>query len=35
MNDKGEIIVDSAMKTNIPGVFAAGDSITKRFHSRG
>ncbi len=31
MNDRGEIIVDSSMKTNIPGVYAAGDSITKRF----
>jgi thioredoxin reductase (NADPH) len=31
MNDRGEIVVDSQMRTNIPGVFAAGDSITKRF----
>jgi len=31
LNERGEIVVDSAMKTNIPGVFAAGDSIVKRF----
>lgn len=31
LNERGEIIVDSAMKTNIKGVFAAGDSITKRY----
>lgn len=31
LNERGEIIVDSAMKTNIQGVFAAGDSITKRY----
>lgn len=31
LNDRGEIIVDNSMHTNIPGVFAAGDSITKRY----
>lgn len=31
MNERGEIVVDQQMRTNIPGVFAAGDSITKRF----
>lgn len=31
LNQKGEIIVGNDMSTNIPGVFAAGDSITKRF----
>lgn len=31
LNERGEIVVDSAMRTNIPGVFAAGDSIVKRF----
>jgi len=31
MNERGEILVDPLMKTSIPGVFAAGDSITKRF----
>ncbi len=31
LNERGEIVVDSTMKTNIPGVFAAGDSITKRY----
>jgi thioredoxin reductase (NADPH) len=31
MNERGEIVVDPLMKTSIPGVFAAGDSITKRF----
>lgn len=31
LNERGEIVVDGAMKTAIPGVFAAGDSIAKRF----
>lgn len=31
MNDRGEIVVDPSMRTNIPGVFAAGDSILKRY----
>jgi thioredoxin reductase (NADPH) len=31
LNERGEIVVDSSMKTAIPGVFAAGDSIAKRF----
>jgi len=30
-NERGEILADAEMKTNIPGVFAAGDSIQKRF----
>ncbi|MEW6004481.1 MAG: thioredoxin-disulfide reductase [Stygiobacter sp.] len=31
LNDWEEIIVDKNMATNLPGVFAAGDSIAKRF----
>ena len=31
MNERGEILVDPLMKTPMSGVFAAGDSITKRF----
>lgn len=31
MNERNEIIVDSAMKTNINGIFAAGDCINKRY----
>ncbi|MGK9475720.1 thioredoxin-disulfide reductase [Melioribacter sp. OK-6-Me] len=31
LNDYGEIVVDKNMSTNIKGVFAAGDSIAKRF----
>jgi thioredoxin reductase (NADPH) len=31
LNQRGEIIVGNDMSTNIPGVYAAGDSITKRF----
>ncbi|MFZ5939895.1 MAG: NAD(P)/FAD-dependent oxidoreductase [Bacteroidota bacterium] len=31
MNERNEIVVDSDMKTNIPGVFAAGDCINKRY----
>ena len=31
MNEREEFIVDVAMRTNIPGVFAAGDCIAKRY----
>jgi thioredoxin reductase (NADPH) len=31
LNNRDEIIVDLDMKTNIPGVFAAGDSIAKKY----
>jgi thioredoxin reductase (NADPH) len=31
INERGEFVVDQAMKTNIPGVFAAGDCIAKRY----
>lgn len=31
MNDRSEIVVDEAMKTNLPGVFAAGDCVAKRY----
>lgn len=31
LNERNEIITDSEMRTNIPGVFAAGDSIVKKF----
>lgn len=31
MNERNEMVVDSDMKTNIPGVFAAGDCINKRY----
>ncbi len=31
LNDRNEIIVDAGMKTNIPGVFAAGDCTAKKF----
>lgn len=31
LNDYNEIIVDSNMNTKIPGVFAAGDSIAKKY----
>jgi thioredoxin reductase (NADPH) len=31
LNDRGEIIVGTEMQTNVPGVFAAGDSIVKRY----
>jgi thioredoxin reductase (NADPH) len=31
LNDKNEIVVDADMKTNIPGVFAAGDCIAKKY----
>ncbi|MCF8226283.1 MAG: thioredoxin-disulfide reductase [Bacteroidales bacterium] len=31
LNDRNEIVVDSDMKTTIPGVFAAGDCIAKKY----
>ena len=31
LNERNEIVVDRDMKTNVPGVFAAGDSINKRY----
>lgn len=31
LNEKNEILVDSLMKTNVEGVFAAGDSVEKRY----
>ncbi len=31
LNAKNEIVVDSEMRTSIPGVFAAGDCINKRY----
>lgn len=31
LNERSEIVVDADMKTNIPGVFAAGDCIVKRY----
>lgn len=31
LNNRNEIVVDSEMKTNIKGVFAAGDCINKRY----
>lgn len=31
LNQWGEIVVDKNMLTNVPGVFAAGDSIVKRY----
>jgi thioredoxin reductase (NADPH) len=31
LNDRGEIITGTEMQTNVPGVFAAGDSIAKRY----
>ena len=31
LNDRNEIIIDSEMKTNLKGVFAAGDCINKRY----
>jgi len=31
LNDRKEIVVDSGMKTNLKGVFAAGDCINKRY----
>jgi thioredoxin reductase (NADPH) len=31
LNERNEIVVDSGMKTNLEGVFAAGDSIAKKY----
>lgn len=31
LNDRGEIVTDQAMATNLPGVFAAGDARAKRY----
>jgi thioredoxin reductase (NADPH) len=31
LNERGEIIVGGEMQTNVPGVFAAGDCIVKRY----
>lgn len=31
LNGSGEIVVDQSLETNLPGVFAAGDSIVKRY----
>jgi thioredoxin reductase (NADPH) len=31
LNKRDEIIVDTEMKTNVPGVFAAGDCINKKY----
>ncbi|MCF8372460.1 MAG: FAD-dependent oxidoreductase [Bacteroidales bacterium] len=31
LNERNEIVVDGEMKTNIPGVFAAGDCIVKKY----
>ena len=31
LNERNEIITDAEMKTNIPGVFAAGDCIVKKY----
>lgn len=31
LNDRGEIFVDTDLKTNVKGVFAAGDAIAKRY----
>lgn len=31
LNERNEIVVDESMKTNLPGVFAAGDCVTKRY----
>lgn len=31
LNERKEIVVDGEMRTNIPGVFAAGDCIVKRY----
>lgn len=30
-NERGEFVVDQDMKTNLPGVFAAGDCVAKRY----
>lgn len=31
LNDKKEIIIDRESKTNVPGVFAAGDVVDTKF----
>lgn len=31
LNERGEIIVDTDMKTSIPGVYAAGDCVVKKY----
>jgi thioredoxin reductase (NADPH) len=31
LNDRGEILTDEVMRTNLAGVFAAGDSRLKRY----
>ena len=31
LNDRGEIVVDNSMATNLEGVYAAGDAVTKRY----
>jgi thioredoxin reductase len=31
LDDRGEILTDEVMRTNVPGVFAAGDSRAKRY----
>jgi thioredoxin reductase (NADPH) len=31
LNERKEIVVDSELKTSLPGVFAAGDCIPKRY----
>ena len=31
LNDRKEIVVDPEMRTNVPGVFAAGDCIAKKY----
>jgi thioredoxin reductase (NADPH) len=31
LNDRSEIVTDSNLQTNIPGVFAAGDCIVKKY----
>jgi len=30
-NERGEFVVDQGMKTNLSGVFAAGDCVAKRY----
>ena len=31
LNERNEILVDAEMKTSLPGVFAAGDCIQKKY----